>query len=130
MNVNDIIDSAWVILLQFPLMRVLLPESEGHQGLSAALRALLGDLTFLNFLSLYRPLSAFVSIFMSTCLSVRSPVDEEGVHDSFNQLIAEQSQNGGPSEAFELQQLQRDLDEEGRGTQQSPQIWESVNIVI
>uniref|UniRef100_A0A671TLJ1 Transmembrane channel-like protein n=1 Tax=Sparus aurata TaxID=8175 RepID=A0A671TLJ1_SPAAU len=53
------------------------------------------------------------------------PVDEEGVHDSFNQLIAEQSQNGGPSEAFELQQLQRDLDEEGRGTQQSPQIWES-----
>lgn len=44
-------------------------------------------------------------------------MDEEGVHDSFNQLIAEQSQNGGPSEAFELQQLQRDLDEEGRGTQ-------------
>lgn len=45
---------------------------------------------------------------------LESPVDEEGVHDSFNQLIAEQSQNGGPSEAFELQQLQRDLDEEGR----------------
>ncbi|XP_076584138.1 transmembrane channel-like protein 6b [Chaetodon auriga] len=45
---------------------------------------------------------------------LESPVDEEGVHDSFNQLIAEQSQNGGPSDAFELQQLQRDLDEEGR----------------
>ncbi|XP_073328619.1 transmembrane channel-like protein 6b isoform X2 [Pagrus major] len=45
---------------------------------------------------------------------LESPVDEEGVHDSFNQLIAEQSQNGGLSEAFELQQLQRDLDEEGR----------------
>lgn len=43
-------------------------------------------------------------------------MDEEGVHDSFNQLIAEQSQNGGPTEAFELQQLQRDLDEEGQGT--------------
>lgn len=43
-------------------------------------------------------------------------MDEEGVHDSFNQLIAEQSQNGGLSDAFELQQLQRDLDEEGRGT--------------
>ncbi|XP_051240666.1 transmembrane channel-like protein 6b [Dicentrarchus labrax] len=45
---------------------------------------------------------------------LESPIDEEGVHDSFSQLIAEQSQNGGPSEAFELQQLQRDLDEEGR----------------
>ncbi|XP_041789823.1 transmembrane channel-like protein 6b [Chelmon rostratus] len=45
---------------------------------------------------------------------LESPVDEEGVHDSFNQLIAEQSQNGGLSDAFELQQLQRDLDEEGR----------------
>ncbi|XP_035516607.1 transmembrane channel-like protein 6b isoform X2 [Morone saxatilis] len=45
---------------------------------------------------------------------LESPIDEEGVHDSFSQLIAEQSQNGEPSEAFELQQLQRDLDEEGR----------------
>uniref|UniRef100_A0AAQ5Y9N9 Transmembrane channel-like protein n=1 Tax=Amphiprion ocellaris TaxID=80972 RepID=A0AAQ5Y9N9_AMPOC len=51
---------------------------------------------------------------MSMCPSVRSPVDEEGVHDSFNQLIAEQSQNGGISDAYELQQLQRELDEEGR----------------
>ena len=44
-------------------------------------------------------------------------MDEEGVHDSFNQLIAEQSQNEGPSEAYELQRRrQRELDEEGRGT--------------
>ncbi|XP_058495743.1 transmembrane channel-like protein 6b [Solea solea] len=43
---------------------------------------------------------------------LESPVDEDGVHDSFNQLIAEQSQNGGLSEAYELQQLQRDLEEE------------------
>ncbi|XP_059201285.1 transmembrane channel-like protein 6b [Centropristis striata] len=45
---------------------------------------------------------------------LESPIDEDGVHDSFSQLIAEQSQNGGLSEAFELQQLQRQLDEEGR----------------
>ncbi|KAM7008992.1 transmembrane channel-like protein 6b [Tautogolabrus adspersus] len=45
---------------------------------------------------------------------LESPIDEDGVHDSFNQLIAEQSQNGGLPDAFELQQLQRDLDEEGR----------------
>ncbi|XP_078133322.1 transmembrane channel-like protein 6b [Sander vitreus] len=45
---------------------------------------------------------------------LESPVDEEGVHDSFSQLIAEQSQNGGQSDAFELQQLQRQLDEEDR----------------
>lgn len=44
---------------------------------------------------------------------LESPVDEEGVHDSFNQLIAEQSQNGG-LDAFELQELQRELNEEGR----------------
>lgn len=50
------------------------------------------------------------------CSLVRSPADEEGVHDSFNQLIAEQSQNGELSDAFELQQVQRELDEEGRGT--------------
>ena len=55
---------------------------------------------------------------MSMCPSVRSPIDEEGVHDSFSQLIAEQSQNGGASDsdAFELQELQRQLDEEERGT--------------
>ncbi len=52
---------------------------------------------------------------MSSCPSVRSPVDEDGVHDSFNQLIAEQSQNGVVSDAYELQELQREL-EEGRGT--------------
>ncbi|XP_029004029.1 transmembrane channel-like protein 6b [Betta splendens] len=45
---------------------------------------------------------------------LESPVDEEVVHDSFNQLIAEQSQDEGQYDAFELQQLQRDLDEEGR----------------
>uniref|UniRef100_A0AAZ3RG91 Transmembrane channel-like protein n=1 Tax=Oncorhynchus tshawytscha TaxID=74940 RepID=A0AAZ3RG91_ONCTS len=37
------------------------------------------------------------------------PADEEGVHDSFNQLIEDQRQ-----EALELQELQRDLDEEER----------------
>ncbi|XP_029950675.1 transmembrane channel-like protein 6b [Salarias fasciatus] len=43
---------------------------------------------------------------------LESPADEEGVHDSFSQLIAEQSQNGGPADAYELQRLQRDLDED------------------
>lgn len=47
----------------------------------------------------------------------RSPLDEDIVHDSFNQLIAEQTQHGGgESEAFELQRLQRDLDDESRGS--------------
>uniref|UniRef100_H3D965 Transmembrane channel-like protein n=1 Tax=Tetraodon nigroviridis TaxID=99883 RepID=H3D965_TETNG len=41
-----------------------------------------------------------------------TPMDEETVHDSFNQLIAEQSQDGALSEAFELQELQRELTEE------------------
>ncbi|XP_027138541.1 transmembrane channel-like protein 6b isoform X2 [Larimichthys crocea] len=45
---------------------------------------------------------------------LESPVDEEVVHDSFNQLIAEQSRNDGLSDAFELQRLQRDLEEEER----------------
>ncbi|KAM3623404.1 uncharacterized protein V6R79_010744 [Siganus canaliculatus] len=45
---------------------------------------------------------------------LESPIDEDGVHDSFHQLIAEQSQNGGFSDALELQQLQRDLDKEDR----------------
>ncbi|XP_044047320.1 transmembrane channel-like protein 6b [Siniperca chuatsi] len=44
---------------------------------------------------------------------VESPADEEGVHDSFSKLIAEQSHTEGLSDAFELQQLQRELDEEG-----------------
>lgn len=39
-------------------------------------------------------------------------MDEETVHDSFNQLIAEQSQDGATLEAFELQELQRELTEE------------------
>lgn len=47
--------------------------------------------------------------------SVRIPVDEDAVHHSFNQLIAEHSQNGAPSEALELQQLQRELSEESQG---------------
>ncbi|XP_061844040.2 transmembrane channel-like protein 6b isoform X1 [Nerophis lumbriciformis] len=46
---------------------------------------------------------------------LESPVDEEGVHDSFNQLIAEQTYNRGlGEEAFELQQLQKELDEESQ----------------
>ncbi|XP_068606810.1 transmembrane channel-like protein 6b [Brachionichthys hirsutus] len=40
-----------------------------------------------------------------------SPVDEEGVHDSFSQLIAEQTLGGGPSEGLELQRL-REEDED------------------
>ncbi|CAL8330419.1 unnamed protein product [Lota lota] len=52
---------------------------------------------------------------------LESPVDEEGVHDSFSQLIAEQSQNGPPSDtAFELQELQRELDEEDRDNMSVP----------
>ncbi|XP_037328684.2 transmembrane channel-like protein 6b isoform X2 [Pungitius pungitius] len=39
---------------------------------------------------------------------LESPVDEEGVHDSFSQLIAEQNDH----DAVELQQLQRQLREE------------------
>lgn len=39
-------------------------------------------------------------------------MDEAKVHDSFNELIAEQSHN---ADAYELQELQRQLDEEGRG---------------
>lgn len=42
---------------------------------------------------------------------LESPVDEAKVHDSFNELIAEQSHN---ADAYELQELQRQLDEEGR----------------
>ncbi|XP_057700749.1 transmembrane channel-like protein 6b [Corythoichthys intestinalis] len=45
---------------------------------------------------------------------LESPADEEGVHDSFHQLLAEQCQTGDLSEAFELQQLQKELDEEGQ----------------
>ncbi|KAM6940471.1 transmembrane channel-like protein 6b [Xenentodon cancila] len=45
---------------------------------------------------------------------IESPADEAGVHDLFNQLIAEQSQNGELSDAYELQELQRELDEEGQ----------------
>ncbi|KAM4750743.1 transmembrane channel-like protein 6b isoform 1-T2 [Anableps anableps] len=45
---------------------------------------------------------------------LESPADEERVHDSFSQLIAEQSQNDELSDAMELQYLQRDLEEEGR----------------
>ncbi|XP_061578484.1 transmembrane channel-like protein 6b [Cololabis saira] len=48
---------------------------------------------------------------------LESPADEAGVHDSFNQLIAEQSQNEDVSDAYELhelQELQRELEEEGQ----------------
>ncbi|KAK2919300.1 transmembrane channel-like protein 6b [Channa argus] len=45
---------------------------------------------------------------------LESPADEYGVHDSFNQLIAEQSKDEGLSDAFELQQLQKELDDVGR----------------
>lgn len=47
--------------------------------------------------------------------SVRTPLDEDAVHDSFNQLIAEHSRNGAASEALELQQLQRELTQESQG---------------
>ncbi|CAL1601909.1 unnamed protein product [Knipowitschia caucasica] len=43
---------------------------------------------------------------------LESPVDEAGVHESFHQLIQEQSQNPGFSEAHELQELQRELEED------------------
>lgn len=52
--------------------------------------------------------------FASVC-SPRTPLDEDAVHDSFNQLIKEHSQIGAPSEAFELQELQRQLSEESQG---------------
>ncbi|KAL3996046.1 receptor-type tyrosine-protein phosphatase U [Sarotherodon galilaeus] len=45
---------------------------------------------------------------------LESPADEEGVHDSFQQLIAEHTDDGAESSALELQQLQSDLDEESR----------------
>lgn len=49
-------------------------------------------------------------------LSPRSPLDENDVHDSFNQILAENSvESVAPSEAFELQQLQWELTEEGEG---------------
>lgn len=47
-------------------------------------------------------------------LSPISPLDEDDVHDSFNQLIAEHSHSMAPSEAFELQQ-QWERTEEGEG---------------
>ncbi|XP_053713644.1 transmembrane channel-like protein 6 isoform X1 [Synchiropus splendidus] len=43
---------------------------------------------------------------------LESPVDEEGVHDSFHQLINEQTQRGARSDAYELQLLQEDLEKE------------------
>lgn len=46
-------------------------------------------------------------------LSPRSPLDEEDVHDSFTQII--NSQSVAPSQAFELQELQWELTEEGEG---------------
>lgn len=48
-------------------------------------------------------------------LSPRSPLDEDDVHKSFNQIIAENSVAVAPSEAFELQELQWELTEEGEG---------------
>ncbi|XP_072318462.1 transmembrane channel-like protein 6b [Eucyclogobius newberryi] len=42
---------------------------------------------------------------------LESPADEDGVHDSFHQLIQEQSQNAGFSDAHELQEMQRELEE-------------------
>ncbi|CAI5679423.1 unnamed protein product [Oreochromis niloticus] len=45
---------------------------------------------------------------------LESPADEEGVHDSFQQLIAEHADNGAASSALELQQLHSDLVEESR----------------
>lgn len=48
-------------------------------------------------------------------LSPRSPLDEDDVQDAFNRIIAENSQSVAPSEAFELQQLEWELTEEGEG---------------
>ncbi|XP_007570222.1 transmembrane channel-like protein 6b isoform X1 [Poecilia formosa] len=45
---------------------------------------------------------------------LESPADENVVHDSFSQLIAEQSQNEGLSDAIELQHLQGNPDDKGR----------------
>ncbi|XP_061625842.1 transmembrane channel-like protein 6b isoform X2 [Phyllopteryx taeniolatus] len=45
---------------------------------------------------------------------LESPADEEGVHDSFHQLVAEQIHNEDLGEAFELQQPQKKIDEESR----------------
>lgn len=50
-------------------------------------------------------------------------MDEDAVHDSFSQLIAEHSRNGAPSEALELQQLQRELTEESQGIAVPSQGW-------
>ncbi|XP_038140701.1 transmembrane channel-like protein 6b isoform X2 [Cyprinodon tularosa] len=46
-------------------------------------------------------------------IGLESPADEDVVHDSFSRLIEEQSENNRLS-AIELQDLQQDLDEEGR----------------
>lgn len=48
-------------------------------------------------------------------LSPRSPLNEEDVHNSFNRIIAENSESVAPPEAFELQQLQWALTAEGEG---------------
>lgn len=45
---------------------------------------------------------------------LESPLDEESIHQSFSQLIAEQTRNEEESEALELQRLQRDLEDESR----------------
>ncbi|XP_023189062.1 transmembrane channel-like protein 6 isoform X1 [Xiphophorus maculatus] len=45
---------------------------------------------------------------------LESPADEEGVHDSFSQLIAEESQKEGPSDAIELQYQQRNPEDKDR----------------
>lgn len=50
----------------------------------------------------------------------RSPLDEESIHQSFSQLIAEQTRNEEESEALELQRLQRDLEDESRGSDAAP----------
>lgn len=47
-------------------------------------------------------------------LSPRSRLDEDDVHNSFNEIIAENFHSVAPSEAFELQQV-RELTEEGEG---------------
>lgn len=46
---------------------------------------------------------------------LRSPVDEEAVHDSFSDLIEEQIQDL-PSHVRSLEMDQLDLDDEARGT--------------
>ncbi|KAK2815790.1 hypothetical protein Q5P01_026257 [Channa striata] len=51
---------------------------------------------------------------------LESPADEDGVHESFYQLIAEHSLDEELSDALELQQLQKELEDTGRDSDADP----------